>query len=252
MFYNGNYLRYFENENILPNKFTISYVNPIVYNNKLLPYLVSNSLIIYKKINKEIFIDFMKRLREIIDKEPFEKKDIWSTYINLCITDYFKYCDQNICYGIDEYFLNQFLLKYLVENNYNVAYYTQHNISNILYILRLAKDKELNKYMSKFEIYESEAENLYKDDNLEFYVELYENIKISVQIKISKFLVEEYFIHKNLKILLLNNADTDLKIIEEIDINELEKFNKNNFIKNNFNIDFLDLCNLFIIKNLNH
>ena len=31
-------------------------------------------------------------------------------------------------------FLNQFLLKYLVENNYNVAYYTQHNISNILYI----------------------------------------------------------------------------------------------------------------------
>lgn len=177
MFYNGNYLRYFENENILPNKFTISYVNPIVYNNKLLPYLVSNSLIIYKKINKEIFIDFMKRLREIIDKEPFEKKDIWSTYINLCITDYFKYCDQNICYGIDEYFLNQFLLKYLVENNYNVAYYTQHNISNILYILRLAKDKELNKYMSKFEIYESEAENLYKDDNIEFYVELYENIK---------------------------------------------------------------------------
>ena len=98
----------------------------------------------------------------------------------------------------------------------------------------------------------------YKNINI-YYVELYENINVQLKIKLSKYLVEEFLIHKTLKILLLYNYFEDINYIDEIiqtpsllyDINNLMLKN-NIYVNPDFNIDLLELNQLFKIKKIYH
>lgn len=220
--YNQEYLLFNSNdkinEELTTYHFCYNYNKRYIDNIKNIEYILNNNL-----FSKMMNYSYSLMIHDTIFKDYNNLKNINTKIIDILII-------------IDHDF--EIMLKYIL-NNFHVFY-------NNIYIFIYKTDKINDTYLEIFE-----KIKYFKNINI-CYVELYENIEISLQIKISKFLVEEYFIHNNLKILLLNDENIDLEIIEEININEIGKFNKNNFIKNDFNIDLLDLCNLFMIKNLNH
>lgn len=87
------------------------------------PYIIGNKVYNFKKMPNKIITDFLKTLREkVLYEMPYEKSK--------------ERCEDNICYGVDERFLNYEMVEGLYENN--IPYYMEasYNIAQKYYHLK--------------------------------------------------------------------------------------------------------------------
>jgi hypothetical protein len=82
-------------------------------------YALSNSVIGFGKCDSTILIKYLRWIDK--NKVPV------STY-KIVEDDKDKYCDQYICYGIDEFFLNDLLIPVLLDRKEPFGYYVIYNI----------------------------------------------------------------------------------------------------------------------------
>jgi hypothetical protein len=94
-------------------------------NDHLLPYITASNIINYDKIKKKILYKFLDKIKPYMNKNKLPEK-IFTTY-NISKESYNKKCENNVCFGIDEYFLNKYLLKYLIKHKHIFFYFV--NIS---------------------------------------------------------------------------------------------------------------------------
>jgi hypothetical protein len=112
--YTGNFFHINRNSN-----------KKIVYNGKdyIFPYCVTSAIMGFKKISPKPFVKFMKKLTLYMNDKSRPDKILSNYYIS---PDKFKIkCENNICFGVDEYFLNRILFKYLLKKGKSFCY---HNI----------------------------------------------------------------------------------------------------------------------------
>lgn len=97
----------------------------IVYNGKeyIFPYCVTSAIMGFRHISSKPFIKFMNRLSLYMNDKTRPEKILSNYYIS---PDKYKIkCENNICFGIDEFFLNNVLFKYLLRKEKPFCY---HNI----------------------------------------------------------------------------------------------------------------------------
>jgi len=169
--------RYFNN-NASKNKKIIDNNN----NNIYLPYCIVQRFIGINKISKTPLIKFFNKLEIYMDDNKRPTKILSEYYIpNNQLT---KKCENNICFGIDEYFLNKILFKYLIRkelpfcynNTFDLSqyYYFKHPnyISKHIYNIKIPLNKYINIFNNKMKeiglnkySYETIDKNIYEVDN---------------------------------------------------------------------------------------
>lgn len=95
----------------------------------IFPYCMAASLIGIKKIPPESLTKYFSKLRRYMHNPPNE---ILSNHY-IAPEKYKILCENNICYGVDEYYINEFLLKYLLVNNMAFCYKYKFNIYETYY-----------------------------------------------------------------------------------------------------------------------
>ncbi len=122
--YNGRYFH----KNILPSKIK-NYAK--IYNGKdlYLPYCIAQKIYGLKRIPKNSFVKFIVKLESILHTK--QDKLLSDYYID--IKDYTIKCENNICFGIDEYYINKVLFRYLIINKLPFCYSNNYNISQFYY-----------------------------------------------------------------------------------------------------------------------
>lgn len=84
------------------------------------PYCIAQKIIGLRKIPNKPFVKFIKKLTKYMD-EVIRPKKILSDYI--ITPDKYKIkCENNICFGVDEYFINRILIKYLLKKDMPFCY----------------------------------------------------------------------------------------------------------------------------------
>lgn len=96
----------------------------------ILPYCMAGSLIGIKKIPKESFVKYLKKLKDYMNNSP--PREILSNYY-ISPEKYKILCENNICYGIDEYYINNILLTYLFKHDLPFCFKYRYNIYDGLY-----------------------------------------------------------------------------------------------------------------------
>lgn len=111
----------------------------------ILPYLIANNFIILKTINCEIFCNFLNEVEAVTKKEHNMKNNILlTTYISI-VKNNNRLCEQNICFGIDEYFLNVYYIPYLIKHDKIICIYKKYDLLMLLLILKLQyRDNNIN------------------------------------------------------------------------------------------------------------
>lgn len=106
--------------------------NFVEFNNEsiLLPYCIASKIIGCKKISPKILYKFIETLEKYMDDNT-RPTEILSNYKELIGQQ--NKCENNICYGVDEYFINMGLLKYLLKHELPFAYHTVISYSHINY-----------------------------------------------------------------------------------------------------------------------
>lgn len=104
----------------------------IKYNNKtyIFPYCIASKLIGLKKIPSKIISDYLSKL--LLQMNSLSITSVLSDY-RITQEEKIKKCERNICYGVDEYFINQVLLNKLLEGNYPFCYHYVFDIANFYY-----------------------------------------------------------------------------------------------------------------------
>ena len=128
--FNNNYLAYngrYFHVNINSKKITnlLKKYNKTIY----LPYCIAQKFFGIKRIPVKPFIRFFKKVKLYMDDKTRPTKILTDYFISK--TNYIKKCQYNICFGLDEYFLNKVLFKYFLKkkmpfcysNNFNLAQY---------------------------------------------------------------------------------------------------------------------------------
>lgn len=118
--YNGN----FYNMNAENNSF--EFKNESI----ILPYCIASKIIGCKKISPKILYKYMETLEKYMDDKT-RPTEILSNYKQFIGQP--NKCENNICYGVDEYFINMGLLKYLLKHELPFAYHTVISYSHINY-----------------------------------------------------------------------------------------------------------------------
>ena len=169
--------RYFNN-NALKNKKIIDNNNNIIY----LPYCIVPRFVGINKISKRPFINFFNKLELYMNDYTRPNKILTEYYIDK--KDLYKRCENNICFGIDEYFLNKILFKYLIRKELPFCYNNTFDLSQYYYFKHpnyISKNIKninipLNKYINIFNkkmkevgldkySYETIDKNIYVIDN---------------------------------------------------------------------------------------
>jgi hypothetical protein len=145
-----------------------------------LPYCIAQKFFGTKRITKKPFLKFLKKIQLYMDDNTRPKK-ILSDYI--ITPDKFKIkCENNICYGIDEYFINKILFKYMLRKNIPFCYSVSFNLAQFYYfnhpknmkedLIKIPKDEHIkvfNEYMKEFGLdeysYDEIDKNVYVDDD---------------------------------------------------------------------------------------
>jgi hypothetical protein len=96
----------------------------------IIPYIIGTKLFGHKKIPNEILTNFLIYIEENSDKKVLTTYKIKE---NIKIKKCESYNKINICFGIDEYFINNFLIDYLIEKKLGLSFYMTYNILNPLY-----------------------------------------------------------------------------------------------------------------------
>lgn len=111
--------------------YEINWTNKITHNGHThnLPYCMGGSFIGFKKIPAVTLVKYFDKLKRYI-KNPPDKR--YTDYV-IPPSKYSIKCENNICYGVDEYYLNKKLLKYFVINNMPFCYKYKYSIYEMLY-----------------------------------------------------------------------------------------------------------------------
>lgn len=226
-----------------------------IYNNKyILPYIQAANIIGINKIPGHIIENFLIKMdvskityttRKISNKEKSSK------------------CDEYICFGIDEYFLNITLIDYLLKNKFSTLFLVRYNVMGpiynylnydkkyLSYIKFLTKDIYINKDIKKHIEFvnnifynNTTIKQFYNKIEIMFikryYDLLYKCYKLKDFTIFTKDFIEISFLKSNIgyisKIKLIN-YNNNLKSKElksrKIDINENDINYYNNIISNN-------------------
>lgn len=97
----------------------------------IFPYCIADRIIGFKKISPRPFLKFMAKLMFYMDEKNRPQKILSNYYISP--EKYKIKCENNICFGIDEYFLNQILFKYLLKNDKPFCYYNMFDMASFNY-----------------------------------------------------------------------------------------------------------------------
>lgn len=172
--YNGRYFHV----NISPDK-----IKNLSNNNEeeiYLPYCIAQKFFGVKKITKKPLVKFIKKIQLYMNDETRPQKILSDYFIT---PDKFKIkCENNICFGIDEYFINKILFKYMLvkkipfcySNSYNLAqfYYFKHPKNIDQNLINLPKNEYIelfNDYMKDCGLdqysYDEIDKNIYIDDD---------------------------------------------------------------------------------------
>jgi len=195
-------------------------VNQKIIDNHIYPYCLATKIIGINRINKEVFIKFLNKLKPYM----FETKNkIYSDYF-ISEHDLIKRCERNICFGVDEYFLNRKLIKYLKKNNLEYCYLITNNLAQYYYFFHkdsqfpLFDNKtsdeskkmrgeifnnylkkigyndysftELDELLTKDFISDIKGEEIINPLDLKAYTNKLNNYKINKVVKVSKFVSE--------------------------------------------------------------
>lgn len=132
-----------------------------IYNNKyIVPYIDSSRIIGINKIPGHIIENFLIKMN---------KSHITYTTFNISNEDKLSKCDDYICYGIDEYFVNNIMIRYLLKNNFSTLFLIRYNIMEPIYNHKIKDTKYLAyiKFLTK---------NIYINKNINKHIEFVNNI----------------------------------------------------------------------------
>lgn len=145
-----------------------------------LPYCIAQKFFGTKRISKKPFVKFIKKMQLYMDDKTRPQK-ILSDYI--ITPDKFKIkCENNICFGIDEYFINKILFKYMLKKKIPFCYSNAFDLAQFYYfkhpknlneeLINLPKNEYIelfNTYMKKAGLdkysYDEIDKQIYSDDN---------------------------------------------------------------------------------------
>jgi len=105
----------------------------LIYNNTkiYLPYCIAPRILSINKINKYPLIKYIKILKKYMDEKTRPTKILSDYPINE--TNFNKLCENNLCFGLDEYFINNVLFKYVVKKNIPFCYFHNFDLSRYYY-----------------------------------------------------------------------------------------------------------------------
>lgn len=141
----------------------------------IFPYCVADRIIGFKKINQKPFLKFMDRILLYMNDQTRPEKKLSNYYIS---PDKYKIkCENNICFGIDEFFLNQILFKYLLKHNKPFSYHDIFDFASFNYykhpnspeLRKFDENNENNKNNENNEKYKNEFMNYMKIVGLDKY-----------------------------------------------------------------------------------
>lgn len=92
------------------------------------PYFLAQKLFSVKKIPRKPLVKFIKKMNEYMSDTNRPTNILTDYDINL--DKRATKCENDICYGVDEYFLNHILVKYLLRKELLMCYRTKYNIMN--------------------------------------------------------------------------------------------------------------------------
>jgi hypothetical protein len=133
-----------------------NYTELIVNNKYIKPYILFSTIISIKKIPNKIIVNF------IHDQE--KKKSITGTYF-ISNEEKEKKCDEYICFGIDEYFLNSVLIPFIFTQKLPISLHVKFSL---LYIIAIYKDVYLT-----FNYYHKKYKNLPNYDIIKYKIGKY-------------------------------------------------------------------------------
>ena len=98
--------------------------NYIIDNKYIKPYFIIDRIIGFKKIPKKIVINFLYNIEK--------NKNIYSTYY-IRKSDKKKKCDEYICFGVDEYLINEIMIPYLLKKHFSLLFLVNCNLQSTIY-----------------------------------------------------------------------------------------------------------------------
>lgn len=148
-----------------------------------LPYCIAQKFFGIQRIPKMPFIKFFKKIFLYMNENTRPEKILSDYYI-----DPEKYkikCENNICFGIDEYFVNNILFKYLMKKKIPFCYYSNYDLAQFYYfkhpkivdwnLINVSKEEYLNKFngymkeakLDKYTFEEIDTQIFSHDENFE-------------------------------------------------------------------------------------
>jgi hypothetical protein len=116
--------------------------NKFIHNGKyIVPYVIASKIINFKKIPNKIFVDFLTELYTTNVK-----------YINYKISKKEEHtkCSKNICFGVDEYFINNVVIYYLINNKMSILITYSYSIFQPFYFAteNIKNKSKYNQYIN--------------------------------------------------------------------------------------------------------
>lgn len=226
----------------------------IIDNKDIKPYIIIDRIIGFKKIPKKIVINFLYNVEK--------NKNIYSTYY-ISKRDKIKKCDEYICFGIDEYLINEIMIPYLLKKKYSLLFLVNCNLQSTIY--------NFNKYLynnlqNKFNSYINLlTKNIDKDkyniNTLEKSIDFinnifYKNDNIIQQSEITyihNLIIKNYYdlfytIYKNKDFSIFNKDTLDIILSKDM----IGYFKKVKYINYNNNLKQILLEDKSIKINMSH
>lgn len=95
------------------------------------PYCIAQKIIGMKKMPIKPLVKYCKRIQLYMDDETRPKK-ILSDY-TITEKDYKTKCERNICFGVEEYFLNRIVIKYLLKRDKPFCFLAMYDMAQYNY-----------------------------------------------------------------------------------------------------------------------
>jgi hypothetical protein len=207
-------------------------------NNKrvFLPYIVGMRLISFKRINREVIENYLKQVELYMDEKTRPTKILSPYHIK---KEYIsKKCENNICYGVDEYFLNENLVTYLLEKDLKFCFYAVAGYDSLYYFFSPFKCKY-------FETKE-EKDNYYYSYNRYMKALKLEN-KTPEQIDKMLFIADKKHIDKNMMNFVLRIRKLIKYLLRKKDFSFYSEFTLSSFktlnLKKYYNYHFIRFIN---------
>jgi hypothetical protein len=128
-----------------------------------LPYCIAQKFFGVKRISKKPFIKFMKKIQLYMNDNTRPSKILSDYYISP--STYKIKCENNICFGIDEYFINRILFRYFLKKKIPICYNNLYDVAQFYFfkhpqninenLINLPKNEYVdlfNEYMKKIDL----------------------------------------------------------------------------------------------------